>query len=97
MQYSIVTQGSCQYKTGAFKMKQEQNLPLLLNIQQAAQMAHVGRSRAYKFAADGTWPAIKIGRSLRIPRAGLLDWIARMEEEAQDLADERRREIRDFS
>ena len=77
-------------------MKQDELTPFLLKINEAARLASVGRSKAYELAANGSWPAIKIGRSLRIPRAGLLNWIARMEEEAQDLADERRREIRDF-
>jgi len=53
--------------------------PVLLRVSEAAQIAAVGRSRAYEMAASGQWPVCKIGRSIRIPYQGLLEWIESLE------------------
>ncbi|MBE0467474.1 MAG: helix-turn-helix domain-containing protein [Candidatus Desulforudis sp.] len=56
--------------------------PRLLRVREAAALAGVCVSRGYEFAADGTWPVVKLGKSVRIPRRGLDAWIDQMEREA---------------
>ena len=48
---------------------------LLVTVAVAADMASVGRSTGYALVASGEWPSIAIGRSRRIPVAGLRSWI----------------------
>ena len=66
----------------------------LLKIIEAATMAGIGRSMAYEFVQAGIWPSVKIGRSLRIPRRGLEEWIALREAEAEERAANLRGETR---
>jgi len=48
---------------------------LLLRVTEAAELCGLGRSKAFMLAKDGTWPAIKIGKSVRISRAWLEAWV----------------------
>ncbi len=48
---------------------------LLLRVTEAAEMASLGRSKAYEMVATGEWPSVTIGRAVRVPLDGLLDWI----------------------
>ena len=48
-------------------------LPPVLTIEEAAILLFVGRTAAYDAARRGQIPTIKIGRSLRVPRARLLE------------------------
>jgi hypothetical protein len=58
----------------------ETELPLVLSVEEAARLLRIGRSAAYEqariFRATGGregLPVIAIGRSLRVPRAALLE------------------------
>jgi excisionase family DNA binding protein len=46
-------------------------LPLLLTVEEAAQVMRVSRNGAYNAVAEGTVPSIRIGRTIRIPRDAL--------------------------
>jgi hypothetical protein len=57
-----------------------EELPLVLSVEEAASLLRIGRSAAYEqariFRATGGregLPVIAIGRSLRVPRAALLE------------------------
>ncbi|MBI4852243.1 MAG: helix-turn-helix domain-containing protein [Acidobacteria bacterium] len=50
---------------------------LLLRPSTAFEMADVPRSTGYLLIKSGEWPAIRIGRAIRIPMAGLKAWIER--------------------
>ena len=58
----------------------ETELPVVLSVEEAAKILRIGRSAAYEQARifrdtggrEGL-PVIAIGRSLRVPRAGLLE------------------------
>jgi excisionase family DNA binding protein len=51
-------------------------LPELLSIQQTASILNIGRSRAYSLAASGELPGVmRIGRSVRVSRRRLEEWI----------------------
>ncbi len=58
----------------------------LLRINEAAQLAGVGRTAAYDYVMTGTWPSLKLGRSLRVPRSGLMAWIETCEQQAAERA-----------
>ena len=59
----------------------EANEKLLLRVPEAAEMTSVGRSKAYELVAGGEWPSIRVGRSVRVPLAGLLEWVKRKTDE----------------
>ena len=50
---------------------------LLLRVTEAAQLCGIGRSQAYLLVARREWPSVRIGRSVRVPVAGLRAWVAR--------------------
>jgi hypothetical protein len=57
-----------------------EELPLVLSVEEAARLLRIGRSAAYEqariFRATGGregLPVVAIGRSLRVPRAALLE------------------------
>jgi len=45
--------------------------PLLLRAEEAAHLLNVGRSTVFQMLADGTLPAVRFGRSVRVRRADL--------------------------
>jgi len=48
---------------------------LLISITDAARLAGVGRTVAYQLAHSQQWPVVKIGRSVRINRRRLEEWV----------------------
>jgi excisionase family DNA binding protein len=50
--------------------------PLLLRAGEVAKLLGLGRSKVFAMLAVGELPVIRIGRSVRVPRAALEDWIA---------------------
>lgn len=49
--------------------------PILLKPQQAAEVLGIGRSLIYLLIRDGKLPTVKVGNSLRVPRAALDQWV----------------------
>jgi excisionase family DNA binding protein len=47
-----------------------------IRIPEMAAELKISRGRAYALVADGTIPAVKIGRSLRVSRRELRAWLA---------------------
>jgi excisionase family DNA binding protein len=58
--------------------------PLLLKAGEVAKLLGLGRSKVFAMLAVGTLPVIRIGRSVRVPRAALDDWIAEHTEHVSD-------------
>lgn len=52
--------------------------PLLVNVREACQMLHVGRSTFYKLLQRGEISAVHIGASRRIVVADLVAYVARL-------------------
>jgi len=50
--------------------------PLLLKAGDVAKLPGLGRSKVFAMLAVGELRVIRIGRSVRVPRAALEDWIA---------------------
>jgi len=59
--------------------------PLLLHADEAAALLNLGRSTVYRLMASGELPTVRVGRAVRIPRGGLLRWIAKQTGEPADL------------
>lgn len=51
---------------------------LLYTVEEAESLTSICRSKLYVFMESGALPSIKIGRSRRIPRADLEDFIERL-------------------
>lgn len=49
--------------------------PLLLTVSQAAELLQVGRDTMYTLCHRADFPAIRLGRSVRINREGLQNWL----------------------
>jgi len=50
--------------------------PLLLKAGDVAKLLGLGRSKVFAMLTVGDLPVIRIGRSVRVPRAALEDWVA---------------------
>ncbi|CCF82368.1 helix-turn-helix domain-containing protein [Nitrolancea hollandica] len=62
-------------------MKYESHRSLLLRIPEVAAELRLARSSIYELIQAGELPVVRIGRALRIPRAGLEDWVERQRHE----------------
>ena len=47
-----------------------------LKVPEVAKVLRIARSRAYDLVAQGQIPAVRIGRSVRVPRHELDRWLA---------------------
>ena len=56
---------------------------LLLRVTEAAELAGLGRSKAYELVNTGEWQCVRIGRCVRISYAWLRGWVGRQVEEAE--------------
>ena len=52
----------------------------VLTVEQVAKFLMLPRSTAYKACTDGTIPAIKVHRNIRIPRQPFIEWCAAQSE-----------------
>lgn len=57
---------------------------LLLRATEAAKLASVSRSMAYKLIAERVWPSVIVGRCIRVPLQDLRAWIEENKRTAQD-------------
>jgi prophage regulatory protein len=48
---------------------------LLLKPSEVGQMLGIGRSLVYGLIAQGVIPSVRLGRSIRVPKASLEKWI----------------------
>jgi excisionase family DNA binding protein len=51
--------------------------PLLLRIEQVRELTQLSRSKLYEEIAAGSLPAVHFGRSVRVRRQDLEQWIER--------------------
>jgi excisionase family DNA binding protein len=52
---------------------------MLLKIEEVVRILSLGRSQVYKLITSGELRSIKIGRSRRIPRQALAEFLAKLE------------------
>jgi excisionase family DNA binding protein len=56
-------------------VQQYEDLPPILTPLQAAQLLQIGRTRGYQLCHVKGFPAVRIGKTFRIPRDRLIAWI----------------------
>ena len=52
-------------------------LPDVLTPKQVAEYLQLGRDKTYQMLRSGELPGVRVGRTYRIPRRLLDDWLAR--------------------
>lgn len=58
-----------------------QDLPLTVSVERAGELLGIGRRTAYRAAAAGELPTVRIGRRLLVPTAKLLRLLGTEESE----------------
>ncbi|MCX7626429.1 MAG: helix-turn-helix domain-containing protein [Candidatus Sumerlaeaceae bacterium] len=61
---------------------------ILLRVTEVAHLLGISRAKAYALVASGELPSIRIGRSVRVPRAALGHWIQRRMGNDEEESDE---------
>ena len=56
-------------------MNNYENLPAVLNANQLAAALGISRAGAYQLLNTRTFPTLRIGKRLLVPRDKLIDWI----------------------
>ena len=51
------------------------DLPLTLNAREAAEVLRISKSKVYELAQSESFPAIRIGKRVVIPRDKLIEWM----------------------
>ena len=51
------------------------DLPLTLNAREAAAVLRISKSKVYELAQSESFPAIRIGKRVIIPRDKLIQWM----------------------
>ena len=59
-----------------------ENLPLLLTVGEMASVLRLGRNSAYQLVRDGNIQSIHVGRSIRVPRNALIQFVERTQQSA---------------
>jgi len=54
----------------------EQSAPRFLTVAEVAQMARVSRMTVYRMVHSGDLPAIRVGKSFRVPEAAVQDMLS---------------------
>lgn len=52
----------------------------LMRVEEAADVLQIGRTKVYELMARHELPVVRIGRSVRIPRRRLQEWIVQRTE-----------------
>jgi excisionase family DNA binding protein len=50
-----------------------------ITLQEMQDMLTIGRTKAWQLASSGEVPAVKIGRSVRVDRRGLEEWLSQQD------------------
>jgi excisionase family DNA binding protein len=53
----------------------------VLTVEEVAELLRIGRAAAYQGVRQGTIPSIRLGRTIRVPRAKLLALLGEQEQE----------------
>lgn len=57
-----------------------EDLPLTLNAREAAGVLRISKSKVYELAQSESFPAIRIGKRVVIPRDKLIQWMTNQAE-----------------
>lgn len=62
------------------------NEPEMLKVKEVAQRLRIGLSAAYRLCRTPDFPAVWVGGQIRVPTAGLSEWLAESRRETQEHA-----------
>jgi len=51
------------------------DVPAVLTVDELSKVLRIGRRQAYELVHRTTFPAFRVGRSIRVPREGLERWL----------------------
>jgi len=54
---------------------QTKEFPEVLTVEQARKLLQIGRNKMYEMTHWRGFPAVKIGRHIRIPKKALFEWL----------------------
>lgn len=60
-----------------------ENLPPVLTVIEIAQFLRIGRTMAYELTRRKDFPAVRIGRAVRVPRDRFLAWLEQQGQQAE--------------
>lgn len=61
-----------------------EDLPDVLTIPQMAEFLQIGTTKAYEMSHWRGFPAIRIGRSIRVPKKALMEWLEQQHQREQE-------------
>ena len=59
------------------KYRTYEDLPLTMRVEDLMPVLRVGRNAAYELVRSGKIRSIRVGRSIRIPREAVIDYLAK--------------------
>ena len=57
------------------------DLPAVLSVKETAKVLRLSRSQAYEWIRQGVIPHVRLGKSIRVPKAALQAWLLRQTQE----------------
>ena len=60
------------------KEETENSIPLVLTVEELAQLLRIGRNTAYELVRSGQIRSIRIGKCYRIPRDAVIDFLTKV-------------------
>ena len=57
--------------------------PGAYRVEEVAKLLQIGRNKAYELANNGTFPVMKFGKLIRIPKAAFDEWLNESESPKQ--------------
>jgi len=57
------------------RLRRIEELPAMLTVEQVRQVLGISRPIAYQLANRNDFPAIRIGRAIRIPKEAFISWV----------------------
>lgn len=64
-----------------------EELPTILTVEQVGHFLRISRGMAYQLVHRRDFPAVRIGRAIRVPREALLKWLEAQTGAGQTSAD----------
>ena len=61
------------------KYRTYEDLPLTMRVGDLMPVLRIGRNAAYELVRSGNIRSIRVGRSIRIPREAVIDYLTRAE------------------
>lgn len=61
------------------------DLPLVLTMEELAETLKIGSNAAYRLVSSGALRCVRIGKSIRIPRSALMEYLDRPRTQSEEV------------